>query len=133
MANVYCEDGFLETLQASLDAAVYDDMRLFKNNHTPASTDTVSDYTEADFSGYPGSVGPTWGAPFINGDDKGEIDAAPVTYTHNGGATANTIYGVYFLDADGDLVYADRFGAPIVLTNNGETFDYTAKTTVVNE
>lgn len=133
MSNVYVQQGDKIILQAALDEDVYGDVRLFKNNHTPAVTDTEADYQQADYTGYPGAVAPTWGAPFTNGAGKGEIDADPITYTRTAGATSNTIYGAYFLDSAGKLVYADKFPAPIVMASTGDTFDYTPKTTAVTE
>lgn len=109
-------------------------LKLFKNNHVPDVTDTEGDYTEADFSGY-SSTSPaiTWGAAFVNGDDKGEIDADVKTFTHNGGGTGNTVYGAYVTDDTDRLIYAERFDAPVSMSSNGDAINYTAKMTAVQE
>lgn len=133
MANVFVRLGDVSVLQAMVDSAVLDNLRLFKNNHVPTEADVVGDYTEANFSGYPGAVSPTWGTPFVNGSNKGEVDATLITYTHNGGGTANTVYGVYVVDGAGVLVYAERFPAPYTMGSNGDTFPYTPKVTAVHD
>jgi hypothetical protein len=50
MALLVPNEGEVVMVQAILDLDL--DLHLFKNDHTPAETDTVADYTEADFTGY---------------------------------------------------------------------------------
>lgn len=109
-------------------------LKLFKNDHTPDVDDTEADYTEANFSGY-GDTDPdlVWGAPFVNGDGKGEIDATEKTFTHDGGGTDNTIYGAWVTTADDRLIYAERFPAPILMDTAAAAIPYTAKLTGVQE
>lgn len=130
--NVFCQTGW----KAILDHAVSDNLlkriRLFKNNHTPVNGDTAAAYTEADFSGYSGFQALTWAAAVINGSVQGEIDATQVTWTHNGGATSNTVYGIYVTDAADVLTYAERFPAPVTMASNGDAIPYTAQVVAQN-
>lgn len=133
MSNVYLEQGTVKSLDVlRADANHLKTLRLFKNNHTPTPGDTDANYTEADFSGY-SSVTLTWNAAFLNGDDKGEIDADEETFTHNGGGTSNTIYGAYVENNAGDVIFAERFDAPRVMSANGDTIPYTARLTAVSQ
>lgn len=133
MANVFLQQGdesFLNTVR--LDGDCLKTLRLFKNDHTPTVTDVNANYTEANFSGYASEALGTWNAATINGDGKGQIDADPVTFAHNGGGTANTIYGAYVTNDAGDVVYAERFDAPRVMSASGNEIPYTARLTAVS-
>jgi len=136
MANVMTKQGdkiILDTVTGD-DSPGTMQLKLFKNDHTPVVGDDEADYTEADFSGYSAtSPDIAWGGAYENGDGKGEIDAVEKTFTHNGGATGNTIYGAYVTTDDDRLIYAERFPAPISMTANGNTIPYTAKLTAVQE
>jgi hypothetical protein len=133
MANVILQQGdvhFLNTVR--LDTNTLKDLHLFKNDHVPVVTDIDLNYTEADFSGY-ASVGlGTWNPAFVNGDGKGEIDAAPASFVHSAGVVNNTIYGAYITDSAGHVMYAERFGAPIIMAANGDTLPYTPRLTAVS-
>ncbi len=133
MANVFVETADLSIISAMISASLVGTLKLFKNDHTPAVTDSASDYTEADFSGYGGSETPSWGTPFVNGANKGQVDADPIVYTHSGGGTSNTVYGAYVLDGSANLIYADRFPAPFLMAVGGDTFSYAPSFTCVSE
>lgn len=133
MANVFLQQGDVALLnRVRLDGDCLKTLRLFKNDHTPVVGDVNANYTEANFSGYASFALGNWTAAFVNGDGKGEIDAAPHTFAHNGGATANTIYGVYVTNNAGDVIYAERFDAPRVLTTAADSITYTARVTAVS-
>src|SRR5574338_390456 len=83
-------------------------LRLFKNNITPADTDTAATYTEADFTGYAAITltGSSWGAP-----SGGSISYAQQTFTCSG-AGSTTIYGYYLTQAtSGILMWSERDAA----------------------
>lgn len=133
MANVYLQQGDVKTLDEIVASGdVWVGLHLFKNNHVPDVTDVNGDYTEANFSGYAAISALSFGAAFVNPDGKGEVDASPESFTHNGGGTSNTIYGAYVTDDGGDVVYAERFGAPISMASNGDLITYTARVTAVS-
>jgi len=131
--NIFSSSAWLEFWNTMVSANLLTTISLFKNDHVPAFTDTIADYTPADFSGYVGPTALAWGSAFVNGSDQGEIDALPVTWTHTGGATANTIYGIYVLSSAGDLIYAERFPAPLAITSIGDSITYVAKATVIDQ
>lgn len=131
--NTFCEGGWLKIWDSAVAAGKLARLHLFKNNHTPLYTDTAADYTEADFSGYGAYQALAWGSAFVNGSNEGEIDATALTWTHNGGGTANTVYGVYITDGANALMYAERFAAPVSMSANGDKITYTAKSTMINQ
>jgi hypothetical protein len=108
-------------------------LKLFQNDTVPAYTDTVADYVEADFSGYIAGTAITWGVPIINGSNQGELNGTQINFTHNGGSTANTIYGIFVVDGSGDLLYAERFPAPIAMGSGGDTIPYVPRFTLINQ
>jgi len=136
MSNVMTQQGDKIILDALTGAAAPGTLKckLFKNNYTPVVTSLESDLTEANFSGY-SSTSPslTWGAAFVNGDGKGEIDATAKTFTHNGGGTSNDVYGAYITNSADKLIWAEKFAAPIHMATNGDQIAYTAKLTGVQE
>lgn len=133
MANVVLQQGDLEILNVlRLANDPLATLRLFQNNHTPTVTDINANYTEATFNGYAAVALGIWNAAFINGSAQGEIDAPAVTFTHTVGATTNTIYGAYVTDNAGDVIYAEKFTAPIIMASNGDSFTYTPKFTAVS-
>ena len=100
-------------------------LRLYQNDKTPAETDTLVDYTEADFTGYAStslirSIGAgNWGTPTTNaGITFSEYDAPNFISWTNTGAT-QTIYGYYFEGiTSGVLILAERFAQPHALNTN---------------
>lgn len=99
-------------------------LKLFQSNTTPAESDTAATYTEATFSGYSSIAltGASWGAA-----SGGSIAYAQQTFTHNGGATSNSIYGYFVIQTtSGTLLYSERDGAaPFTLANNGDNVKIT--------
>lgn len=98
-------------------------IRLFKNDKVPANGDDVSDYTEADFSGYAEQdITSGWANP-ITLNDKATLIGSTAVFTHNGGPTGNSIYGYYIVDGNGDLLFAERNpAAPTTIDQLGETY-----------
>jgi hypothetical protein len=104
-------------------------LRLFKNDVTPADTDTVSNYTEADFTGYSAVTltGANWTA---TPGDPTEIAYAQQSFTSSAGSQNQTIYGYYLTRATGgELIIAERFGTSYTIQNNGDTIKVTPKIT----
>lgn len=110
-------------------------MRLFQNNITPADTDVLATYTEADFSGYGGGTPFTnWGAALLSAG-KAQSQADSIDNTHDGGPTNNNIYGYYVTDsANSKLYWAERDpAAPTVLNANGQKFTVVPRFTLATE
>lgn len=103
-------------------------LKLFQSNTTPAEGDTAVTYTEATFSGYSAATltGASWGAA-----SGGTIAYAQQTFTHNGGATSNSIYGYFMVQTtSGTLFLAERdAAAPFTLQNNGDNVKITPSIT----
>jgi hypothetical protein len=106
-------------------------LRLFKNDVTPAETDTEATYTQADFTGYPAGgislTGSSWtyaaGAP-------GQVTYAEQTFTSSSDQSAQTIYGYYYVQTtSGKAIAAERFASPYVIQNNGDAIKITPKIT----
>lgn len=108
-------------------------LKLFKNDITPAETDTDATYTEADFTDYAAKTltrsvsGSTWATPTTSsGTTSSEYNSGtPQSWTC--GATGNSIYGYYIVDAvAGTLLIAERFASTRVLAEN-DTLNLTPK------
>jgi len=89
----------------------YSRIRLFKNNLTIDQNTVLADFTEADFSGYAEVSRNTWTTPATDSDGNAYTQCASAVFQHNGGVTANTIYGWYLIDGNGDLVLGEKFAA----------------------
>lgn len=131
--NVFSEQGWLDVFDTVTGANLLYRIHLYKNNHVPAFTDTILDFTEADFSGYGSSILLAWGAAVINSGVQALIATPPVSWTRSSGPTSNTVYGVYVTNVAGDLMYAERFPAPISMTSNGDTISYEPLCTLINQ
>jgi len=103
--------------------------KLFKNDFTPDADSVEADFTEADFSGY-SSQNPTWNIVKNPTDERFEHERGVAKFVHDGGATANTIYGWYAIDTKAmdvngteitDVVAHERFAAPIVMSEDSDT------------
>jgi hypothetical protein len=98
-------------------------IRLFQNDHVPTAIDVVGAYTEANFNGYASILTNNWGPAFVNGGFDGETDEVNRTFTATNGAVVNTIYGYYFTDPAGNLIYAERNPAGgYVINAGGQTY-----------
>lgn len=101
-------------------------LRLYKSNTSPADSDTVGTYVEADFTGYSAVTltGASWtvtqGAPTT-------ASYAQQSFASTANQSAQSIYGYYVTRAStGDLVFAERFTTgPFTIQNNGDTIKVT--------
>lgn len=99
-------------------------LKLFKNNITPADSDTAGTYTEAVFGGYAGITltGANW-----NAASGGSITFnAQQTFTCNAAAT-DDIYGYYLVQTTSTvLIWSERDGsAPFAVRNSGDAVKVT--------
>ena len=127
MALVCPDVGEVQLLTDLLDNGNNHTLKLFKADVTPAETDTAATYTVADFSGYANktlvrNVGAgNWGTPTTAaGVTSSEYNSGtPQAFLCNG-ATGNTIYGYYVVDATTTvLCWAEKFAtARNVATND---------------
>jgi len=102
-------------------------VRLFKNNFTPAATNVLADFTEANFTGYAEQT-PVYGAAALNGNNNAQATAAALTFTMGTPGTTNTIYGWYEVDgSNGKVLYSERFGSPLSFASAGDNVVLTPK------
>jgi hypothetical protein len=131
MAVVFPDVGKEVALAVLFDAGRNPKIKLFKNNLNPVVATVLTDLTEADFSGYADIDLSAASAAAIDGTDRGfrELDAN--TFTHNGGATTNSVYGWYVVLDDpspaAELFMIERFSAPQLMGSVGDqiVFDLT--------
>ena len=99
-------------------------LRLFKNNITPADSDTAATYTESTFPGYAAITltGASWGAAAAGVITYG----AQQTFTCSGVAV-ESVYGYYITQAtSGVLMWSERdASAPFVIANSGDAVKIT--------
>lgn len=102
-------------------------LKLYSNNLSPSTDDTVSLYTEVSGNGY--SDKSLTGSSWIVTD--GVASYSQQTWTFTGAAGA--VYGYYVVSAtSGDLIFAERFsGAPYTVANNGDTIKVTLNITLI--
>lgn len=126
MALVFPDVGENLVLEAIVNKTAPQDLvlKLFQNNVTPSEPSVAASFTEATFSGYAPIplTGASWGAA-----SAGTIANIQRTFTHDGGATANSIYGYYIVQAtSGTLLFAERdASAPFLLQNSGDNIKVT--------
>lgn len=106
---------------------------LFQSNTTPSDSTTLAGLTAATFSGYAVATVSTFITP-TESANKARTQATSVDFTHNGGATSNTIYGYYVYDnALSKLLWAERFDASVSMANNGDKISIQLKLTLDSE
>jgi hypothetical protein len=87
-------------------------MRLFSNNHTPAATDTSSDYTEVSGGGYAAIAlsALNWTITASANPVYATYNAF-ITFNFTGAPSPTTVYGYYITRASGEVVMAQQFPA----------------------
>lgn len=131
MALVLADVGADEILKAyfnnSFPATTKDlTLKLFTSNTTPADTDTAATYTEASGGGYAAKTLTNGSWSFNSVNDPSKVSYAEQTFTFTGPLTGNaTVYGYYVVNADGVLIFAERFGTPFTPANNGDNIKVT--------
>lgn len=110
-----------------------DAIKLFKSNTTPTHATILADLTEADFGGYAAASldSPVVGS-VLDASSRAVITWNDVTFTRTGTPT-NTIYGYWVNNANGDLLWVERFDNPIVLDTNGLFIKLTPKLTDMSQ
>jgi len=123
MATVFTDEGEKDVLDVYLATAGVR-VGLFQNNYVPVAGSVLADLTAATFSGY--AVGtPVYGAATTVANRANAV-AAALNFDHNGGATANTIYGWYvFNTTTSKLLKANTLGTPVVMDTAGNRITVT--------
>ena len=125
--------GAQEILSRALNKTATGDLKLklYSNDITPGETDTVSTYTETDFTGYAAIDLPGTGATITNADPS-EASWAAKVFTSSAGSQNKNCYGYYVTNSAGTvLMWSERFtSAPFNIVNNGDTITVTPKFTL---
>jgi hypothetical protein len=116
-------DLLLEIIFNDSRAAGGDDLTLslYTNNYVPLDTSVAGDFTEAAGGGY-AAVTLTMGSWTVAaGNDPSDAVYAEQTWTFTGTLTgAATIYGYFVVDADGTLLFAEKFDYSFTPAKNGD-------------
>lgn len=103
-------------------------LKLFQNNVSPTVNTVVGDLDEADFTGYAEKTVTAYGAAFLDPSNNATILSPVETWTATvPNLVPQTVYGVYALDADGDLAFMERFATPVEIPEAGGTVAIVAK------
>jgi hypothetical protein len=110
-------------------------LRLYRNDYSPTFASAYGDFLEATFSGYSGARDLTGLWAFTGLDSGRAMFACPLqTWTQDGGATSNLIYGYYLADESNNLMWAERApGAPFNLAPLQPSLVIIPKFTVASE
>lgn len=108
-------------------------LRLFQNNITPDQDSVYATFTIATFSGYADTT-PAMGAASTVSHKGKIVDGSARNFTHNGGGTANTIYGYYVVDTGtSKVLWAERFSSSQSMAANGDNIAITLAFTLNSE
>ena len=97
-------------------------LRLYSNDVTPGNTDVAGTYTEVSGGGY-AAVALASGDWTISNATPSVASGAQKSFAFTG--AAGNVYGYYVTDADGTLVFADRFGSVRTINYSGDTIKIT--------
>ena len=103
-------------------------LKLFATDVTPADTDVAGTYTEALGGGYAAKTLSNGSWTVTPANDPSDAIYAQQTFAFTGPLTTNgTVYGYFVVDADGVLVWAERFAQAFTPVNNGDQILVTPK------
>lgn len=102
-------------------------LRLYQNDITPSVDSILTDFTVATFTGYANKTIATWGATYVDVNDKATTVAPLQTFAATAATVGNTVYGCYYLDSGGALVWAARFDEQWTFQDTGDTYNMVPK------
>ena len=107
-------DRFLKTADETL--------KLFVNDYTPVEGSVAGDFTEMSTQGYAAKTltAASWTTGIY----------AQQTWTFDGTGGSTIVYGYFVIDAGtGTIMFAERFGTPPTIVNNGDQIKVTPTVT----
>lgn len=105
---------------------------LFKNNFIPTLDSLLAAFSESSFPGYAPQTINTPNPAFLSGTGRGEVDADLITFTATG-ASAEVAYGYFIYDLALDVIWCQRFNAPVPMGAPGASVDVGVKFTWFTE
>ncbi len=131
MAGIVADDGVKDWLTDLTAGSHFSAMkcRLFQNNHTPSTSDALSNYTESSFAGYSAVSLSGWSAVTVSAH-VASTTAAVATFTLTSGS--QSVYGAYLTDSGGTHLYAAQIdpNAPVNLNTTITTYQVTVTVTL---
>jgi hypothetical protein len=109
---------------------------LYTNNYTPIHGSVIGDFTEATsgaFPGYAAQAATPWGTPTV-ASSVATSTAPMLTWTASSmPGSPVTIYGYYVDDGAGNLLWAELFQSPVVVTNSGDSVNLIPLLTMISQ
>lgn len=103
-------DRFLKTSDETL--------KLYVNDYTPVEGSVAGDFTEMSTQGY--------AAKTLTAASWSSGAYAQQTWTFDGTGGSTVVYGYFVIDAgSGTIMFAERFGTPPTIVNNGDQIKVT--------
>lgn len=127
--GVEVKDELMKTVSQrgeQLNADVYQ-VGLYQNELTPDEETTIDDITPADFGGYEGLQSlPSWEEEATWDSPRAVIEHPARTWTADGTAPSNVIYGFYVVDQSGNLAWVvPNENGPTTMGLTGQTYTVT--------
>jgi hypothetical protein len=122
----------LRLIQINMNTGTGMTLRLFVNDHHPAESDVLANYTEASFPGYAPVTINHWGAATV----LNHIAAInhPQALFQLSGVGPFPVYGYYVTFSVSQLWWAQRDpAAPVQLVNPGDTYPITPLLTMISQ
>ncbi len=102
-------------------------MHLYQNNLTPTVNTNLADLEEATFSGYAFAAIAAWNPVYVDPQNLATVLGGLVTFVQTADTITNTIYGAFYLDGGGALIWAYRFPSPVPMPGAGSTLPIVPK------
>lgn len=125
------ERNILTNQRVALNASAGSVIKLFQGGGavTIDATTTLAtlDAAEADYSGYSAIAKTDWTTVTTDGGGNAFTQCSSANFQHDGGGTANDIYGWYLVDYFGGFVCCEEFGAPVTMNDNTDIITISPK------
>lgn len=106
---------------------------LFQNNVALGQGTVNADLTICDFSGYIGGVVTSgWAVPIITGGHS-KTAANLLSFIHDGGPVSNNVFSYRYTDASGNLLFVEKFAAPILMQAGSPPLQFFPVLTFISE
>lgn len=108
---------------------------LYVNDHVPAETDTIDDYSIATFPGFAAQALDRWTIPFqVANATYSESDEQPHTFTQSyPPETIQTVYGYLVATSFPHLLWAEAIDVPVPMLASGQQLTVRPSLTLTNQ